>query len=54
MDASVNTALDTLTTGLKTDSLSILTNYLPVAGAIMVTVAVLFFGVRIFRAIAHV
>lgn len=54
MDATVNTALDTLTSGLQTDALAIVADYLPVAGAIMVTIAVLFFGVRIFRAIAHV
>jgi hypothetical protein len=54
MDATVNTALDTLTSGLQTDALGIISDYLPEAGVVMVTVAVLFFGIRIFRAIAHV
>jgi len=54
MDATVETALTTLVTGLKTDALSLVGEYLPIAGGLVVTVAVLFFGIKIFRAIAHV
>jgi hypothetical protein len=54
MDATVQGALTTLVTGIKTDALGLVATYLPLAGGILVTVAVLFFGIHIFRAIAHV
>lgn len=54
MDTGVNTALDTLMGTLSTDALAIMADYVPTAGAVLVTVGVLFFGIKIFRAIAHV
>lgn len=54
MDADVATAASTLVTTLKTDALGQIETYLPIAGAVLITVAVLFFGIRMFRAVAHV
>jgi hypothetical protein len=53
-DSGVGTALATMVGTLKTGALSQLVTYLPLAGGILVTVAVLFFGIHIFRAIAHI
>lgn len=54
MDTAVNTALDTMVGSLSTDALAIMADYVPVAGGVLITVGVLFFGIKIFRAIAHV
>jgi len=54
MDSTVNEALATMVGTLKTGALTQMTTYLPIAGIVLVTVAVLFFGIHIFRAIAHV
>jgi len=54
MDSGVETALATMITGFKTDALGQLADVLPLAGAVLVTVGVLFLGIKIFRAIAHV
>jgi len=54
MDGAVEATLSGVMTGLGTDALAILGDYLPIAGGIMVTVGVVFFGIKIFRAIAHV
>lgn len=54
MDATVSAALETMVGTISTDSIAIMTDYIPIAGGILVTVGVLFFGIKIFRAIAHV
>jgi len=54
IDATVSAAVTTLVTGLKSDALAMITTNLPLAGGVLVTVAVVFFGINIFRAIAHV
>lgn len=54
MDATVGAALTTALTALKGDALEQLGANVPLAIAVTITVAVLFFGIRTFRAIAHV
>lgn len=54
MDATVGAALSTAVTTFKTDALSQLGTILPIAIPVIVTVALVFMGVRWFRALAHV
>jgi len=54
MDSTVSAALVTMITDVKNHALDLVGDYLPLAGGLLITVAVLFFGIRIFRAIAHV
>lgn len=54
MDSTVSASLTTMVGDLQSDALAILVDYIPEAGAVLITVGVLFFGIKIFRAIAHV
>lgn len=54
MDATVGAALTTALTTLQGDAVDQLAANLPLAIVVTITVAVLFFGIRTFRAIAHV
>lgn len=54
LDATVNTALDTLVGNMQSEALALVAEYLPIAGVLLVTIGVMFFGIRIFRAIARV
>jgi len=54
MDATVAAAMTTGLTSIKTESLEQLAANVPLALGVVITVAVLFFGIRTFRAIAHV
>jgi hypothetical protein len=54
MDTALKTALDTAVGGFATDALGQITDVLPVALPIVVSVAGLFLAIRLFRAIAHV
>lgn len=54
MDVTVNGALDTLVASMSASALGLVQDYLPIAGILLVTIGVMFFGIRIFRAIARV
>jgi hypothetical protein len=54
MDASISAQLSTSIASFQTDALSQITDVLPVALPIVVSIAGLFLAIRLFRAIAHV
>jgi hypothetical protein len=49
MDATVSGALATLLPSFAGESIGLLVDYIPVAGSLLVTVALLFFGIQVFR-----
>ena len=54
MDATLAAALTSSLTSIKTGAIEALTDNAPVALGLVVSVAVLFFAIKTFRAIAHV
>lgn len=54
MDATVAAAVTTAITGYKTDALTQLGGLIPIAAAVLISVALVFMVVRWFRALAHV
>lgn len=54
MDATLATTLGTQMTTFKADALTQVGAVLPLALGVAISVAVVFLGIRIFRAIAHV
>lgn len=54
MDATLAADLGTQLTSFKTSAITVLGDNLPVALGLTISVAVLFFGIKAFRAIAHV
>lgn len=54
MDASLSAAMTTGVQDIADGAIAALTTNLPIALGVVVSVAVLFFGIRTFRAIAHV
>lgn len=54
MDGTVATAVTTAITSFKTDALSQLGTLIPIAAAVLITVALVFRVVGWFRAMAHV
>ena len=54
MDPTLQTALVTMLTDIKDGAIDGLVAILPVAGLVVASVAVLFFLIKGFRAIAHV
>lgn len=54
MDGNVETVLGDMVATASAEAIGKMTDYIPTAGIILVTVGVLFFGIKIFRAIAHV
>lgn len=54
MDATISSALANQLGIFRSDSFAELANLIPVAVAILITVAVVFMAIRYFRAIAHI
>ena len=54
MDTTVAGALSTALTTFKGDAMTQLGTVLPLAIGVAITVGVLFFGIKLFRSIAHV
>lgn len=54
MDTAVATAVTTALGTFKTDALTQFGAIIPVAAALLITVGVTFFAIKLFRAIAHV
>jgi len=54
MDADVLLSLTTLITSFSTAAMEMVQTVLPLAGPLVITIAVLFFGWRMFRAIARI
>lgn len=54
MDTTVGAALTTAITSFKTDALGQLGSLIPIAAAVVITVALVFMVVKWFRALAHV